>query len=90
MFKPIADRLFEQYGGKKYDYHGNTYEFVGSNATGTRVYLQSVNDDQFLDIDMADFLLDGNDCAAEDDYIDDWRPGDAPWNAPGMSVSDFI
>lgn len=21
---------------------------------------------------------------------DDWRPGDAPWNAPGMSVSDFI
>lgn len=21
---------------------------------------------------------------------DDWRPGDAPWNAPGMSISDFI
>ena len=21
---------------------------------------------------------------------DDWKPGDAPWNAPGMSVSDFI
>ena len=21
---------------------------------------------------------------------DEWRPGDAPWNAPGMSVSDFI
>ena len=20
----------------------------------------------------------------------DWRPGDAPWNAPGMSPSDFI
>lgn len=20
----------------------------------------------------------------------DWRPGDAPWEAPGMSVSDFI
>ena len=20
----------------------------------------------------------------------DWRPGDAPWNAPGMSASDFI
>lgn len=20
----------------------------------------------------------------------DWRPGDAPWDAPGMSVSDFI
>lgn len=25
-----------------------------------------------------------------DDYADEWRPGDAPWNAPGMSVSDFI
>ena len=21
---------------------------------------------------------------------DDWRPGDAPWNAPGMSIRDFI
>ena len=21
---------------------------------------------------------------------DEWRPGDAPWNAPGMNVSDFI
>ena len=21
---------------------------------------------------------------------DEWRPGDAPWNAPGMSASDFI
>ena len=25
-----------------------------------------------------------------DDRDSDWRPGDAPWNAPGMSVSDFI
>lgn len=24
---------------------------------------------------------------AEEDY---WKPGDAPWNAPGMSISDFI
>lgn len=21
---------------------------------------------------------------------EDWRAGDAPWNAPGMSISDFI
>ena len=21
---------------------------------------------------------------------DDWTPGDAPWKAPGMSMSDFI
>lgn len=20
----------------------------------------------------------------------EWRPGDSPWNAPGMSVSDFV
>lgn len=26
----------------------------------------------------------------EDDSNSEWRPGDAPWNAPGMSVSDFI
>lgn len=26
----------------------------------------------------------------EDDRMSGWRPGDAPWNAPGMSVSDFI
>lgn len=26
----------------------------------------------------------------EYDESDDWQPGDAPWNAPGMSVSDFI
>jgi len=25
-----------------------------------------------------------------DDETDDWQPGDAPWDAPGMSVSDFI
>lgn len=25
-----------------------------------------------------------------DDGPDEWRPGDAPWKAPGMSVSDFI
>lgn len=25
-----------------------------------------------------------------DDYDDDWRPGDAPWKAPGMSPSDFV
>lgn len=25
-----------------------------------------------------------------DDRDSDWRPGDAPWRAPGMSVSDFI
>ena len=24
------------------------------------------------------------------DKEDDWRPGDAPWKAPGMRVSDFI
>ena len=35
-------------------------------------------------------------CDCEDnndpcDYRDsDWRPGDAPWNAPGMSPNDFI
>jgi len=28
--------------------------------------------------------------AKEDDRMSGWRPGDAPWNAPGMSVSDFI
>ena len=26
----------------------------------------------------------------DEDNCDDWRPGDAPWDAPGMSVSDFI
>ena len=27
----------------------------------------------------------------EADYRDSgWRPGDAPWNAPGMSIHDFI
>lgn len=33
----------------------------------------------------------------DDDWFDgfgkpgeDWRAGDAPWNAPGMSISDFI
>lgn len=26
----------------------------------------------------------------DEDERDGWRPGDAPWNAPGMSVSDFI
>lgn len=24
------------------------------------------------------------------DADDDWRPGDAPWEAPGMSISDFF
>lgn len=28
--------------------------------------------------------------AKEDDRMSGWRPGDAPWNAPGMSPSDFI
>ena len=26
----------------------------------------------------------------DEDNSDDWRPGDAPWDAPGMSESDFI
>ena len=26
----------------------------------------------------------------EPDDTSEWRPGDAPWNAPGMNVSDFI
>ena len=25
-----------------------------------------------------------------EDESRDWRPGDAPWKAPGMSISDFI
>lgn len=25
-----------------------------------------------------------------DELQDDWQPGDAPWDAPGMSMSDFI
>ena len=29
--------------------------------------------------------------AREHDYRDsDWRPGDAPWDAPGMSARDFV
>lgn len=27
---------------------------------------------------------------AEEDESSSWRPGDASWNAPGMSVKDFI
>ena len=26
----------------------------------------------------------------EDNASDDWQPGDAPWDAPGMSMDDFI
>ena len=26
----------------------------------------------------------------DEQYASDWRPGDAPWEAPGMSASDFI
>ena len=27
---------------------------------------------------------------AREEEEDDWRPGDAPWEAPGMSIHDFI
>ena len=39
------------------------------------------------DTDDTDYYNDWDDV---NDMDSDWRPGDAPWNAPGMSVSDFI
>lgn len=33
---------------------------------------------------------DERDSEEADERDSDWRPGDAPWNAPGMSTSDFI
>ena len=26
----------------------------------------------------------------DENNSDDWQPGDAPWDAPGMSIDDFI
>lgn len=50
------------------------------------------------DVDMSDateisdrmYQLIEADDEVDEPERDDWRPGDAPWNAPGMSVSDFI
>ena len=42
-----------------------------------------------IDLENEDEIFDIYD---DDEFYDDddWQPGDAPWNAPGMSPSDFI
>lgn len=38
------------------EYHGNIYEYIGTDEAGKIVYFQSVNDDGHIEVDMTTLL----------------------------------
>ena len=67
------------------DYLAVTSEYIAAAQyfSGEHSNADNANDDETNAADETQLT----EC---DDDGDDWRPGGAPWDAPGMSVSDFI